>query len=316
MSAPELWGARIDRYFSYRGAAGFNVSGDAPRLRQFACFADQQSPAQPHLTISLAVAWARSSTRQHPITWSRRLEVLRGFAKYWQRFDPMTEVPPRNLLGRAYRRLVPHIFTEQEVSALMAATDGLAPCNGLRPATCKTMFGLLEASGLRPAEAIRLTRTAVDLDKGLLFIDESKGHRSRWVPLHESVTNALRAYAQLRDRLVAKPSSDRFFLLDNGQPAKVATLQRALDTLCRRLGWLPHGDYARHRCYDFRHSFVVNSLSHLHQIGVDADHAVLGLSTYVGHTSIVHTYWYYTATPELMTIVGERFHRYVLGDPA
>jgi hypothetical protein len=30
MSAPELWDARIDRYVSYRGTAGFNVLGDAP----------------------------------------------------------------------------------------------------------------------------------------------------------------------------------------------------------------------------------------------------------------------------------------------
>ncbi len=314
MNAPESWAARVERYLSYRRNAGFNVSDDTSKLRQFACFADQLLPTQPQLSVTLAVEWARSSKSQRPITWARRLQVLRGFAKYWRRFDLMTEIPPRNLLGGAYRRLIPHIFTEQEVSALMAATNGLIPRNGLRPATCKTMFGLLGTSGLRPIEAIRLTRADVDLDKGLLFIDESKGHRSRWVPLHQSVTNALRTYSQLRDHLVANPSSDRFFLLDNGQPAKVETFQRALDTLCQRLGWLPHGDYAHHRCYDFRHTFVVNSLLRLHRMGVDANHAVLGLSTYIGHTSIAHTYWYFTATPELMGIVGERFHQYAMGD--
>ena len=316
MNAPESWSERIELYLSDRRNAGFNVSGDITRLRQFACFADLRKAAQPHLTVMLAVEWARSSKHQRPITWARRLEVLRCFAKYWQRFDPLTEVPPSGLLGRAYRRLVPHVFTEQEVSALMAATDQYISRDSLRSATCKTMFGLLGSCGLRPAEAIRLTRADVDLDNGVLFIGEAKGHRSRWVPLHQSVTNALCTYAQLRNRVVAEPPNDRFFLLDNGHPASVGTIQRALEMLCGKLGWLPRGDYAHHRCYDFRHSFIVNTLLHLHQIGIDADHAILPLSTYVGHTSIAHTYWYCTATPELMAIVGECFHRYALGDPS
>jgi integrase/recombinase XerD len=164
-------------------------------------------------------------------------------------------------------------------------------------------------------EVIRLTSSDVDLNQGLLFVGEAKGHKSRWVPLHPSATDALRTYAQLRDRLVPNPSNERFFLLEEGQPADVPTLQRALDTLCRRLGWIPRGDFAHYRCYDFRHSFVVNTLLHIHDQGIDADHAILALSTYVGHASVAHTYWYCTATPELMAIVGERFHRYAQGDP-
>lgn len=189
MNAPKSWSERIEFYLSGRRNAGFNVSGDIARLRQFACFADQRKAAQPNLTVMLAVEWARSSKRQRPITWARRLEVLRCFAKYWQRFDPLTEVPPSGLLGRAYRRLIPHVFTEQEVSALMAATDQYISRDCLRSATCKTMFGLLASCWLRPAEAIRLTGADVDLDNGVLFIGEAKGHRSRWVPLHQSVTN-------------------------------------------------------------------------------------------------------------------------------
>jgi integrase/recombinase XerD len=314
MNAPRLWTERIEDYLAYRRNAGFNVVGDAPRLRQFGRFADQQTPPQSHLVVELAVAWAQSTKRSQYFTWARRLELLRGFARYWQRFDPVTEVPPGRLIGRAYRRLTPHIFTQQEVSMLMAATTGLQPRDGLRPATCKTMIGLLAASGLRPIEATRLTRNDVDLDQGLLLVQEAKGHRSRLIPLHPSATEALRTYAQQRDRLVRQPGNDRFFLLDKGKPAGVPTLQCALETLCRRLRWLPRGDYAHHRCYDFRHSFVANSLLRSDRHGIDADHAILALSTYLGHASVAHTYWYCTAVPELMAIVGERFHQYAQGE--
>jgi len=314
MNAPQPWTERIEGYLEYRRNAGFNIVGDSPRLRQFGRFADQQMPPHSHLLVELAVAWARLTKRDQHFTWARRLELLRGFARYWQRFDPVTEVPPGRLLGRAYRRLTPHIFTQQEVSMLMAATAGLQPRDGLRPATCKTMFGLLAASGLRPIEATRLTRSDVDLDQGLLLVREAKGHRSRLIPLFPSTTEALRTYAQQRDRLVRQPRSDRFFLLDNGMPVGVPTLQCALETLCRRLEWLPRGDYAHHRCYDFRHSFVANSLLRSDRRGIDVDHAILALSTYLGHTSVAHTYWYCTAVPELMALIGERFHRYAQGE--
>ncbi|MBB5547838.1 site-specific recombinase XerD, partial [Paraburkholderia fungorum] len=139
MNTSQLWTARVEDYLAYRRNAGFNVVGDSSRLQQFGRFADQQMPPQSHFVVELAVAWARSTKHQHPFTWARRLELLRGFARYWQRFDPMTEIPPRGLLGKAYRRLTPHIFTQQEVSTLMAAAAGLQPRDGLRPATVATM---------------------------------------------------------------------------------------------------------------------------------------------------------------------------------
>ena len=32
---------------------------------------------------------------------------------------------------------------------------------------------------------------------------------------------------------------------------------------------------------------------------------------YLGHTKIVHTYWYLSAVPELMALAGDKFERFV-----
>ena len=37
------------------------------------------------------------------------------------------------------------------------------------------------------------------------------------------------------------------------------------------------------------------------------------LSTYVGHVKVSDTYWYLTATPELITVAAERFEHFVQG---
>jgi integrase/recombinase XerD len=91
---------------------------------------------------------------------------------FCSRADPATELPPRGLFGPALRRLVPHIYTEAKLSALLDARNSLAPEHGLRPATCRCVFGLLAACGLRISEALALTYTDVDLETCILGIRE------------------------------------------------------------------------------------------------------------------------------------------------
>ena len=55
-----------------------------------------------------------------------------------------------------------------------------------------------------------------------------------------------------------------------------------------------------------RHSFAVNTLIDAHRDGVDVDARVAVLATYLGHTNPTNTYWYLTASPELMAIVADR----------
>jgi integrase/recombinase XerD len=315
MTGCETWTSRANEYISYRRSLGFALTIDATRLQQFAKFAELKGN-QERLTVALAVQWARSSKRQSPITWAVRLEVLRGFAKYCKRFDASTEIPPRGLFGPSHRRQVPHIFTEEEVLAVMDAAERLSSPKGLRPATCRTVLGLLATTGLRISEAINLTRTDVDLDVGVLTIREAKFHKSRLVPLHPTVTAALQSYARIRDRIVPKPTTAGFFLLDNGQPANRRVILYALQSLCKQLGWQPRGDHLHYRLHDLRHTFIVRSTLRFYQQGIDAERAVLALSTYVGHAKVADTYWYFTGIPELMAIAAERFHHYSQGGPS
>jgi integrase len=312
MNAPVSWMTQVETYLAYRRRHGFKLSIDATQLRSFARFADEAGTAD-HLTVALAIAWARSARRPNPLTWGRRIEVLRGFARFCLREDPTTEILPRGLFGPAHRRLVPHIYTEAELIALLDAANGLAPEHGLRPATCRCIFGLLAASGLRISEALGLTRADVDLEAGILRIREAKFHRQRLVPLHPSVTEYLDAYALRRDRLVPRPACDRFFLRDDGHCANRRDILYALQTLCQQLGWKPRGDYPHHRLHDLRHTFLVRSTLRFYEQGLDVDRAVLALSTYVGHAKVSDTYWYFTGIPELMAIAAERFHRYTEG---
>jgi integrase len=241
------------------------------------------------------------------------MEVLRPFARYCQQFEPATVVPPLKFFGRGHRRLTPHIYTDGELQALLAATATLNPPGGLRGACCRAIFGLIAASGLRLGEATALTRSDVDLEQGVLLIRGAKFGKSRWVPLHPSTTLALRRYAQRRDNDPGSAHADAFFVGDHGRPARVGNVEYAFAQLRQRLQWTARGSHPAPRIHDLRHTFVCRTLQRWYEQDIDIDRNILALSTYVGHAKVTDTYWYVTATPELLAIAGQRFERFAEG---
>jgi integrase/recombinase XerD len=62
----------------------------------------------------------------------------------------------------------------------------------------------------------------------------------------------------------------------------------------------------RPRAHDLRHSFAVSTLLGWQRSGERIDARIAALSTYLGHARPVDTYWYLTATPELMGLAAQR----------
>lgn len=315
MNITDGWGSRVAAYLAHRRSFGFELAIDGTQLESFARFADQRGAK--HLTLDLAADWARDSKRASQTGWARRIETLRGFAKFQMRTDPETIVPPRKLLGRGHRRLVPHIFTEPEIKTLLSEARLLGPPGGLRAATCYALFGLLATTGLRISEALHLTDADIDLRAGVLDIRDSKFHQRRYVAMHATVSRQLREYIGTRDSVICSRRSDCFFLREDGQPVTRRQALYALRAICeRRLGWKPRGDYRHHRLHDFRHSFIVHSALRFYREEADIERCLSALSIYVGHAKVVDTYWYFTGIPELMNIAAGRFQRYSEGVPA
>jgi integrase len=214
-------------------------------------------------------------------------------------------IPPRRLFGAPHRRLPPHLYTEHEIERLIAAAGDLHPLGGLRGASCATIIGLMAATGLRISEATNLQRSDVDLKHGRLLIRQSKFGKSRWVPLHATTVDALRAYAVRRDAHRQAAARDAFFVFDYGRPASTRALQYAFKLVRRRLGCV-RGGHRAHRLHDLRHTFICRRLEQWYAAGLDFDREVLALATYVGHAKVTDTYWYVTATPELMALAARR----------
>jgi integrase len=71
-------------------------------------------------------------------------------------------------------------------------------------------------------------------------------------------------------------------------------------------GLRPRSGNCRPRIHDLRHSFAVRTVLDAYEAGLDGQAALAVLSTYLGHVNPKATYWYLTASPELMAAAGRR----------
>jgi integrase len=261
------------------------------------------------VTVDLAVAWARLPERIKPITVEFRLSAVRGFARYLNAIDPAHQIPPPGLLAVPRRRPTPYLYAPGELARVLETTRRLRP--PLRATTHRTLIGLLAATGMRLGEALALTRDDVDLADGLVTIRHAKFDRMRLVPLHPSVTAALRGYATARDRLCRTPRTDRFFVSATGSVLRREEVEHVFRVITGLTG-LRTGT-VRPRIHDLRHSFAVHTLIDWHRDSIDVAAGLPLLSTYLGHVEPANTYWYLSAVPELMQLAAARLEQHQAG---
>jgi len=301
--------ALAEEYLAYRRDMGVQLRVEGRALLRFARWTDQSGHVGP-ITTDLALRWAWLSKECSRTSRARNLDIIRRFAKHRAIFDPQTEIPPARMLGPAYRRTAPHIYSKGQIVQMLQIAKELPSRHGLRPRTYYTLFGLLACSGLRISEALKLDQNDVDLQRGMLTIVRSKCHQSRLVPLHPSAVQMLRRYARIRDRYHVATVSQAFFLSESGRPLTSARAREAFSEIRQRSGWCVGNAGRPPRIHDLRHTFACRRLLEWYQAGVDVNQVISSLSTYLGHREVTYTYWYLTGIPELMALVARRFERF------
>jgi integrase len=240
--------------------------------------------------------------------------MVRQFARWVHAIDPRHQIPPPRLLGVRHRRNPPHIYSDEEIAALMAEAAKLDSDTGMRSLNLETIIGLLAATGLRPGEAFALQRKDVDLQAGVLMIRESKFGKSRQVPIHPSTVRALKHYVRRCDQMFCHPGESCFFLSDDGTALEASTVRRWFCQISRNCGLREKS--AGHRCgrgprlQDLRHSYACRILIRWSKHPVILNQRVLWLMHYLGHTQISHTYWYLSAIPELLAQAAVHFEKH------
>jgi len=289
----------VDRYIALRRTLGYKLRKPARHLRAFAGYATSRGEA--HIRTATVLAWATAAGQ----TQEARAERFRNvalFARFLHAEDPRHEVPARNPFAIRKTRPVPYIYTADEIASILDAAGKLRRQrpNPLRRELYITMFGLIAATGLRVSEAIALRVDDVWPD-GVLHIRETKFCKSRLVPLHPTVVDALGRYLEKRGRIAA--DSDHLFPSVQHRALCPSTVNYTFRCLLRQANIAP-GRKHQPRIHDLRHTFATRALEQCGAERGEVARHFVALSTYLGHVDIRQTYWYLQATPQMMTDIA------------
>ena len=300
----------LDGYLAVRRSLGYKLARPEKLLAQFITYLEDAGAAT--ITTELALGWA-TLPASHANWHAQRLSVVRGFAAWLHTIDPAAQVPPAGLIPSRRLRATPYLYSDADITALIAAAASLR--FPLRVATYQTLTGLLAVTGMRIGEAIRLDRADLDLAAGVVTVRQSKFGKTRLLPLHPSATAALHGYLRLRDRLCPRPSTAAVFISPAGTRLLYCNVHATWKLLVTSAGLTVRSAACRPRIHDVRHSFAVRALLDAYAAGQDGQARLALLAAYMGHADPAHTYWYLSAAPELLALAGQRLEDHLAGLP-
>lgn len=199
----------VTKYITLCRSLGYKLYDTELYLKDFIDYLEKNN--SDYISVKLAVAWAILPQQAQPAHWSKRLGVIRGFAKYHSLNDSRTEIPSSLLLPYRAQGVNPHIYTDSEISRMLTACHSTST-QGLRHLTYYTLFGLLVVTGCRIGESIALDSADFNRGEGILTIRNSKFQKSRYVPLHSSSVQKLEEYLNARDQFHLNLKTESFFV--------------------------------------------------------------------------------------------------------
>lgn len=295
-------------YLLLRSLRGYQPSDQPWLIRDYLDFLDQEGVST--IKITNALAWACLPANASPRWRNRRLAVIRLFAAHLHASDPdLAELIPAGLLPARVVRPAPYLYSAEQVGTLIDEAQTLSPA--LRGHTLGAIIGLMAATGMRTFEALALNTDHVDNERATILV-RGKGGTQRLLPVHPSTIMALDRYRTTVHRtLMTAPRDDALFISPAGLRPVANTVQQAFREVATACHLRREAGSKRPRLYDLRHTFAVNSLIDAHRGGDGVEARIAALASYLGHGNPVHTYWYLTASPELLHLVSDRVEQHI-----
>ena len=284
------------QFVQLKQSLGFHYSADADMLKRFSQFTLKYTIKDHSLTKELVDAWTEKRPTEKDITWEKRINNLRQFARYLSELGYETYIPfcTAKINRNEY---IPYIFTREQICHFFTECEKIKP----HPLSNKhlilpALYRLLYGCGLRISEALALKLKDLDLEQGLITICDSKFNKDRLIPMSPSLTQYLEKYFS---KIHVFSSCDDYFFMKKD---KTAYASSTVYKNFRKILWkseISHGGKGRGpRLHDLRHTFAVHSLNQMIGQGIDIYCALPILSTYLGHDSITATEKYLRLTEE------------------
>lgn len=275
-------------------ALGFKYHTESGMFRRIDAFFCDNGLSEKQITKDLCDQWCRKRSYESEANHSSRVSSLRVFCNYVQKLGYPVYVPPRGLT-RHPPKYDAYIFTDDELHRFFMAVDASQSVPSECPYRAMVMpvfFRILYTSGMRVSE-LRLSRLKdVDLDRGVIRVNQGKNHKDRLVPIHPALAQKC---IRLKESIhQASPEDEFFFMIRPGREMKLSNVYHNFRRYLDKAG-IPHTGRGP-RVHDLRHTYCVNLLRKWVAEGKDLMSCLPYMKTMLGHGSFEETAYYLKLT--------------------
>lgn len=310
-------------YLDYLDHLGFSIVSPAYNLRRIDGFlAENNIGCMQQCDSRLWLGLLAQYQGQVKATTLRRWRhTFHGLCRYLVRQGWMPENPVEAFPIPKIEHYRPYVFSIEELRRffdyLQRQADHFAnPFTSFRFRSRYVFYHLLYACGLRVSEGVRITTADYSTGQRTLFIQPSKFHKDRLIPIGNRAASNLQSLLELRQRLFGIPPEGRFFVIlperrsyspDRASQYFRTTMQRL--GICRLEGTYRNCTRGTPHLHELRRAFAVHRLMRWSRKQADVDAKLPLLATYMGHSHFAYTKTYLTLTQQLLSEAGHRFAR-------
>lgn len=294
----------INSYIQTRIDAGYSEENARLYLVQFDRFCNEQEIGEPVFTTLHASKWLEQRKTEAHTTHYSRINASKHFLTYLsiKGYDVYV-VRDIKFKGTDFQ---PHIYTDNETERYFREVDTHCSCMNRKDALqYPVLFRILYCCGTRINETLGIKKQDVDLEKGILLLNESKNGKQRYVVCGEDLRILLNVYADRCFYLLK--DDDYIFTNANGGRLDQNTIYEHHREFLRNAKIPYIGGGHGPRIHDWRHHMAVYSFKQLTDAGMDMYVALPILSAYLGHKTIFATEKYVRLTLQLFPYIEEKF---------
>jgi integrase/recombinase XerD len=221
------------------------------------------------------------------------LAAVKSFCRFLKAEGILSGDPAQGIAyAREPRRLPRNVLTPQEAKRIIEAVDTTTVL-GYRD---RTILEVLYATGIRNQELRQLTVDDVNLEEGLLRVNDGKGGKDRVTPLGQTASRFLETYIKgIRPQLAAGQNAAALFLSFRGKPIDAHTV----GDLVKR-----HARLAKVRKHVTPHVWRHTCATHLVKNNANLRH----VQDLLGHGSLATTERYLQLTITDLKAAHAKFH--------
>ncbi len=294
----------MNQYLDNRVAAGFQEKSFYVHLKALDRFCAKTGDGSKTFTNIQAAQWLERKPTEATTTHYGRVNAAKQFLHYLRLKGYDVEIV-RDIRFHP-TEFLPYIYSDEEVLRYFDVVDSYSSIYNRKDAIqYPVLFRILYCCGSRITETLYIRKKDVDLEEGIIRLDETKNGHERYIVLGSDLQQLMKQFADKCFYLLA--DDDYIFTNARGKRLDGKTVYEKHRMFLKKAGIFYRGNSEGPRIHDWRHHMAVKAFKQLSDEGLDLYVALPILSAYLGHKTIFATEHYVRLTMQIYPSIERKF---------